>query len=168
MEINKIVIYNNKKEPLVINSLENLISLSDLSVLVMINNSNYIATVYLYTLNKFNMFLEYAGYNSKERSYYFKKCFQSLHSFMEYQEKFLIDNSQILDDIDFSELPKKVELLHGYALCEVCSFFSGILSTTSYLDENLIPTKEKQTMRHNYGNIISYLIRNKLRQTMNS
>jgi hypothetical protein len=88
---------------------------------------------------------------------YFSLCLKNLESLTHYEKEFLINNSTPYV-IKIEKFPEEFEKIYRESVVAVCNFFSGALSTTSHLDNNLFLLQDKQTVRHNYGNMISALL----------
>ena len=146
----------NKSNTILINNLLDLQQLPDKTIKVMFNNSNYIVTIYLYTLSRLDLALEEKGFNLEKRTECFNKCIKLVPELIKHQEKFLSGPAFSSAKV-FESIPREIIFPFKSSLTYVCTFFSGILSTTSYLDKDLFPKKDLIFMRHNYANIIEIL-----------
>jgi hypothetical protein len=140
-----------------ITSVDDLSLLPEKSINILFNNPNHMVTLYVYVLYRIDTYLQEKNYSRKKRIRYFNTCVKNLDSLVEYENRFLTKNSTTVV-IKFEKLPRNLERIYTDSLISTCSFFSGMLSTTSYLDRKIFSRKEIQTMRHNYSNMISALI----------
>lgn len=150
-------LYNKEGEEIVISCLEDLQMLPDRSIEVLINNQNYIEVIYLYILYKFDMHLEHYSFSLEERMKYFNVCFGIIPKLIKHQEIFL-SRALFISDKAFDIIPKEAQTIHRSCLENTCSFFSGMLSTTPYLDRRLFPKQEFKIMKHNCVSVIKILV----------
>lgn len=147
----------NKSNSILINNLLDLQKLPDKTIRVLFDNSNYIVTIYLYTLSRLDLSLEEKRFTLEKRTEYFNKCIKLVPELIKHQEKFLSGSTFSSIKI-FESVPKEIIFPFKSSLTYVCTFFSGILSATPYLDSNLFPKKEINIFKHNYANIIQILL----------
>ncbi len=152
-------IYDCNKRVIKIESIGDLGLLPDKSIKVLVNNSSYMTTLYVYILYKVDLYLQHKKYSNKTRVKYFNLCINNLSSLIEFEKEYL-DHNMKTAVIKNERFPKNLEKIYRDSLISTCSFFSGILCTTTHWDKELIliSKEDKQCLRHNYGNIISFLI----------
>lgn len=149
-------IYDDEKV-ITIKSVDDLPLLPDRSIGLLFNNSNYMVILYVYVLYKLDVYMQMKKYSKKTRATYFNLCVKNLDSFLEYEKEFLISNATTVV-IKPEKFPKDLEKMYRDSVLSTCNFFKGMLATTSFLDKQLFSTEDKQTVRHNYGNMIATLL----------
>jgi len=149
--------YDDDKKIIIIKSVDDLCFLPDKSIKILFNNSHYVTTIYLYVLQRINTYLELKDYSTHIRVKYFDICVKNLGSLVEYEKEYLLDSSKSFD-IKSEKFPRNLKKIYKESILSTCHFFSGILSTTTYLDKKFSSWEEKQIVRHNYGNMISTLL----------
>lgn len=152
--ISEIFINNGSK--ITVNSLSDLQRLPDKSIFVLFNNSNYIEVIYLYVLCKLDMYLEENSYTNEKREKYFDACSSVIPMLVCCQNNFLAGGQLCLNGV-FNTVPKEIEVYHKKSLKIIISFFSGILSTTPCLNNELFSKEKLLFIKHNYCSVLSAL-----------
>jgi hypothetical protein len=148
---------NDYKNIIKIKSVDDLVLLPDKSIKILFNNSEYMTTLYLYVLQRIDAYLQTKEYSTDIRVKYFNMCVKNLGSLVECEKEYLLDSSKSFV-IKSEKFPRNLKKIYKESILSTCHFFSGILSTTQYLDKQLFSREEKQMVRHNYGNMISVLL----------
>ncbi len=150
-------IFDNKGNKITIACRQDLQKLPEKSIRLLFDNDNYIEVIYLYVLYRLDMYLDWGGkYTEEERTQYFNQCFAIIPKLIKHQEYFLTENKISLDDT-FKSVPEEIWDDHKICLINTRCYFSGILSSTPYLDEARFPKEKRLSIKHNCGNLLNIL-----------
>jgi len=140
-----------------IESINDLNLLPTKSIKILFKNSQHITTVYLYVLRRIDTYLDSEDYSTDIRVKYFNMCVKNLGSLVEYEKEWLLDSSTSFV-IKSEKFPRDLKKIYKESILSTCHFFSGILSTTPYLDNQLFSKEGRKMVKHNYGYMISALL----------